>query len=257
MAKTIDLSNGRSWRTQSAALEHFKSMLRRYSDDQTIDVRADHDDLVALLERYDSAIVGGPSKIGTGVDCFFRRRNVGQGYSTAGFWVRRVDGSETDFSYISAVKGEPKSSAQEFYDACRNAVAADLLAAKKRHFIAHGDDQGRVPCELTDELITFKEAHLDHAYPTFGQLVVSFRAARGWQHGVPEGVLSAPVDGQTITTFVDPDAAEAFRQFHHGAVILRIVSRSRNLAMAAGQRKPKVRRPVELRHVMSQCPSSS
>jgi hypothetical protein len=54
-------------------------------------------------------------------------------------WVRRTDGTDTDFSYIDAVKGQPKSNAQEFYDACRGAVAADLLAAKKRHFETHGD----------------------------------------------------------------------------------------------------------------------
>jgi hypothetical protein len=117
---------------------------------------------------------------------------------------------------------------------------------KRRHFETHGDDAGRVPCDLSDELISSAEAHLDHAYPTFGQLVVSFRAARGWQHGVPVGVLTPPADAQTTTSFLDVFAAEAFRQFHQAAAILRIVSRARNLAMAAGQWKPKIRRPVQL-----------
>ncbi len=150
------------------------------------------------------------------------------------------------FARESQPQSEPKSSAQEFYDACRGAVAADLLAAKRRHFETHGDDAGRVPCDLSDELISFAEAHLDHAYPTFGQLVVSFRAARGWQHGVPVGVLTPPADAQTTTSFLDASAAEAFRQFHQAAATLRIVSRTRNLAMAAGQRRPKIRRPVQL-----------
>ena len=246
MAKAIELPNGRKWRTQTAALEHFKAMLGRYGDNAIIDDRMDHDDLVALLERYDSVATDSPSKIGPGVDSFLRRRNVGEGYSTPGFWVRRVDGSETDFSYIWAVKGEPKSNAQEFYDACREAVGADLAAAKRRHFREHGDADGRVPCELTGNPITIDEAHLDHAYPTFGHLVVTFRAARGWQHGVPDGVLSKPADGQTTTTFVDRDAAEAFRVFHHASALMRIVARHRNLAMAASQRRPRVRLPVSL-----------
>lgn len=246
MAKSIDLPNGRSWKTQRAALEHFRTMLGRYGDNAMIEDREDHDDLVALLERYDSVVTDSPSKIGSGVDGFMRRRNVGEGYSTPGFWVRRVDGSETDFSYIWAVKGEPKSNAQEFYDACREAVGGDLAAAKRRHFREHGDAEGRVPCELTGNLITIDEAHLDHAYPTFGHLAVTFRAARGWQHGVPEGVLSMPADGQITTTFVDRAVADAFRAFHHGAALLRIVARHRNLAMAASQRRPKVRTPVVL-----------
>jgi hypothetical protein len=50
------------------------------------------------------------------------------------------------------------------------------------------------------------------------------------------GVLSAPADGQTTTNFIDPAVADAFKQFHHPAAILRIVARERNLAIAVGQR---------------------
>lgn len=246
MAKPVQLSNGGAWPTQGAALAHFKAMLARYDDEQIVDQRVDHEDLVALLERYDAVILSGPSKIGPGVDLFLRRQNRGECYSTPGFWVRRVDGSETDFSYIAAVKGRPKSGTQEFYDACRAAVAADLKAAKRRHFKMYADKLGRVPCELTDSLITIDQAHIDHAYPTFGQLVLSFRAARGWQHEAPAGTLTLPADMQNTTTFADPAVANAFRDFHHASAILRIVSSARNLAMSAGQRKPKVRRPLLL-----------
>lgn len=68
MAKAINLSNGRAWNTQSAALAHFKDMLARYADEEVVEDRVDHDDLIALLERYDAVIVDGPSKIGNGVD---------------------------------------------------------------------------------------------------------------------------------------------------------------------------------------------
>ena len=246
MAKSIDLPNGRSWGTQKAALAHFKEMLGRYGDNAVVENRADHDELVALLERYDGVITDGPPKIGNGVDAFIRKRNAGEGYSTPGFWVRRLDGSETDFSYIAAVKGEPKSNATEFYDACRAAVARDLVAAKKRHFQKHADPAGRVACELSGDLITIDEAHLDHAYPTFGTLVVTFRAARGWQHLVPPGTVSAPADGQTTSVFIEAAVAGSFRAFHHQAALLRIVSARRNMAMAAGQRRPKVRFPVSV-----------
>jgi hypothetical protein len=246
MAKIIELPNGRRWETQSAALTHFKAMLGRYADNEAVEDYADHDDLVALLERYDGVVTDQPTKIGAGVESFFRRRNAGVGYSTPGFWVCRSDGSETDFSYIWAVKGQPKSQAEELYDACRVSVAADLVAAKKQHFKEHGDTEGRVPCEITGKLVTIERAHLDHAYPSFGHLVVTFRAARGWQHAVPEGILTKPADGQTFTTFVDPVMAQLFRDFHHRAATMRITESKANLAMAAGQRRPKVRHPVLL-----------
>ena len=221
-------------------------MLARYKDNEAVEVREDHDDLLALLERYDEAITDGPSKIGVGVEVFFRRRNFGEGYSTPSFWVRRTNGSETDFSYIHAVKGAPKGMAREFYDACRSVVAPDLREAKKRHFDKHADASGQIRCEITNDLITLEDAQLDHAYPTFGQLVVSFRAAKQWQHCVPDGVLTLAHDAQTQTTFLDASVAEAFRSFHHAAALLRIVSRKGNLGMAAGQRKPKVKQPVTI-----------
>ena len=49
-----NLPDGRSWKTQTAALAHFKAKLVRYSDNQAVEDRSDHDDLVALLERYDA-----------------------------------------------------------------------------------------------------------------------------------------------------------------------------------------------------------
>jgi len=164
MAKAVSLSNGRAWTTQKAALEHFRAMLYRYADGDTVNVVADHDDLVALLERYDDCIDAGPTKIGAGIDHFERRRNFVEGHSTPGFWVVRTDGTATDFSFIHAVKGEPRSQAADFADACREAVRGDLLDAKAEHFRVHGDANGRVQCPLTGDLITRDEAHIvnDH-----------------------------------------------------------------------------------------------
>lgn len=244
MAKPVELPNGRSWPTQGAAKEHFKEMLHRYADEAVVTDLQDHEDLVALLQRYDEAPDTVAPKIGCGVEALFRRRNVGQGYSTPGFWVRRTDGSETDFSYIQAVRQEHASQAREFYDACRYAVEADLLAAKKAHFALHGDATRSVPCEVSGAPVRFEDAHLDHAYPTFGQLVVAYRAAKGWGREIPAGLVTPPADGQTRARFVSDAERDLFRDYHHAAASLRIVQRRANLALAAGQRRPVIRRPV-------------
>lgn len=247
MAKPVVLSNGREWRTQSAAEAHFRELRDRYELKVPIDDPQDHDDLAALLERYDTAIVEGVSKIGAGIHHFEVRMNYipGRG-STRGFWVVRTDGSETDFSFIAAVKGTPKPEAQSFADACRSAVADDLQRAKTSFFAEHGDASGRVPCDITGELISPEDAHLDHAYPKFSHLVITFRAARGWHEGVPAGIVSQSQDRQTITTFVDEATAQAFRDFHRRAADLRIIKKGKNLEMAAAGRRPKIRRPVKL-----------
>lgn len=247
MAKKIEFPNGRSWPTQTAALDHFKAMLHRYGNGAVVEDRTDHEDLLGLIQRFDEAITDGPPKIGAGVECFMRRLNVREGvYATPGFWVRRIDGSETDFSYIHAVKGQPKGRAKEFYDACRAAVQADLQAAKERHFWLHGDDDGKVPCDLTEKHITIAEAHIDHAYPTFNQLVITYRAAKGWGRDIPEGLLTRPADAQTHTLFEEPAEAENFRRYHHQVAVLRVIDRGANLSMAAKQRVPKIKRPVAI-----------
>jgi hypothetical protein len=246
MAKGIVLSNGWEWKSQKAAIEHFREILHSYGNGEVITDAGHIDDLAALLERYDNAITRDPSKIGSGIERFERRINADTGYSTPGFWVVRTDGTDTDFSFYTGIRGTPKPRSQEFSDACRAAIARDIVAAKKRHFEIHGNANGQVLCDLSDQPLSFDEAQIDHAYPTFGAMVVMFRAARGWHADVPPEVLTPPQDGQTTTTFVDPDIAAAFREFHHRGAKLRVISSRRNLAMAASQRVPRIKRPVEI-----------
>lgn len=247
MAKPVVIGS-RNFRTQSSALEHYKTLLHRYQDGQRIEDQGDHADLVALIERYDPALeaVGEPTK-GAGLIAHFERRlNTGTGWSSSGFWVVRQDGTETDFSYIDAVKGKPKGRSQDFYNACREAVALDLIQAKKQAFEEYGDGQGRVECELTGVMVVIGDAHLDHAWPYFSHLVSGFRAARGWSKDIPDGIVSAPADGQTKATFLDGTVADAFRAFHNDQAILRILSREANLQTASSARRPKVARPIRL-----------
>lgn len=81
MAKPVILSNGKSWKTQSAAEQHFRDMLGRYRDDHRISDWNDHSDLVALLERYDTLIANAAPKIGVGISHFEKRENIQPGLS--------------------------------------------------------------------------------------------------------------------------------------------------------------------------------
>jgi hypothetical protein len=245
--KPISLSNGKEWTTQEAAKEHFRSILRSYRDGDVVTDAGHNDDLAALLERYDNTVTADASpKIGCGIDHFERRLNKGVGYATSGFWVVRTDGTATDFSFPTAVTGKPKPRSHEFADACRAAVAPDLKRAKTEYFRQNADTNGLVPCDLSDALISMEDAHLDHAFPTFFTLVVTFRASKGWHVTIPEGVLTRPQDGQTTANFIDPAIAADFLEYHHRCATLRVISRKANLSMASRQRAPKIKRPIAL-----------
>ena len=120
MAKPVEIGP-RSFRTQKSALDHYKALLHRYQDGDRISEPVDHADLVSLVERYDPILdqVGEPAKGCGQIGHFKRRLNTGTGWSNSGFWVVRLDGSATDFSYIWAVKGLPGDRSKDFYGACR------------------------------------------------------------------------------------------------------------------------------------------
>ncbi len=117
LALSVELSNGRTWSSAAKAMAHFRSIRDRYPiDDTKIHDSTDHSDLLALLERYDATHPAEPAKQGSGVSHFLVRTNRVNGGATRGFWVVRTDGSKTDFSFPSAIKGAPKTQDAEFVE---------------------------------------------------------------------------------------------------------------------------------------------
>lgn len=66
MVKPVRLTNSRSWSTQKDALQHFKDMLGRNTHGERLADPADHDDLSALLTRYDETVAPGQATKGGG-----------------------------------------------------------------------------------------------------------------------------------------------------------------------------------------------
>lgn len=227
MPKPVELSNGRIWKTKTAAKQHFKAMLARYKDGTVITDYDDHSDLSALLERFDVLVADVAPKIGAGIERFERRLNKGDGWSSPGFWVVRTDRTSTDFSYVKAVDGNPKSQSQEFYDACHNAVSRDLLHMKQRQFDHFANAEGEIECDITGKLVAYPDATLSHANPPFGAIVNDYRRSKGWEFEFPPGTLTFSQDAQISTHFTDDALAREFRNYHHGSAVLRIVAKSR------------------------------
>lgn len=95
----IDLPNGRRWSKKGDAIVHFKDMLNRYMVGNKVLDPADHADLAALLQVYDSVLAPDhETKAGIGVAYFEKRWDVDHPGNTACFFVVRTDGSSIDFS---------------------------------------------------------------------------------------------------------------------------------------------------------------
>ena len=240
MAQPVKLSNGREWKSKTAARAHFTAMLRRYGDDQPITGSEDHDDLCALVERFDTLVADEAPKSGAGIDHFERRMNRGEGWKSPGFWIVRTDGTETDISLVKAIEGKPKPRSQEFYDACHNAVSRDLLKFKQRQFDHFADEDGKIECDITGVKVAYADANLSHADPLFSSIVNRFKEAKGWKDAIPDGVLSVSADKQLSSHFESSGDEEEFKKLHHEIAVLRIVAKDR----PAGSRATPVKRPL-------------
>ena len=249
MAKSQKIGN-RFFGSCKAGCAHFKAILDRVSFDQPIYDPTDHRDLSALLQRYDAELIkhGVPSKLPAPIRHFEKRYNRNIGYSTPGFTVVCQNGFETDFSYIKAVRLKIDTPDINFSKACREAVASDALKAKREAFKRYANPKLEVQCEITGRWLKFEDAHLDHAAPfSFNALVLMFREIKGWTSQIPEHLLTESGPDDFMCRFVDPQVRDDFRDLHKRHAVLRLVSKTENLARASLARRPTIQRPVVIR----------
>ncbi len=225
------------FKNKKEALKFFKGMLSHYRNGKQIDEYYSTM-LFDLVERHPEAL----QKIGCGIEYFYKALTD---EGTSCFWIKRKDGSCTEFSYITAVKAKGKNLLQEFSEACRESVRESLEAAKRRFFKQNADANGKVECEITGEKIALYESHLDHKKPmTFQVIVQTFLAAN--RISPHPDMLSRPQDGQFVTTFVDQSIERAFKDYHKRVAQLRIITAKKNLSLGGSERMTKIKRPVVL-----------
>lgn len=237
MARKPIVVGSKEFKFQKDALAFFKDMLNSSRTNKTIEGEG-HDLLLAVLERHPEA----PQKIGVGVERFYKAPTE---MGTSCFWIERIDGSKTDFSYITAVKAKGKSLYQEFAEACRNTVRGDLIKTKEVFFSKHSDEDGKVECEVSGERIAIYESHLDHKKPlTFQVLVNTFISANNIT--ITKEMLSSPQDEQFETEFLDQNIKDGFKRYHHKVAQLRVINPKANLSLGGSERITKSKRPVEI-----------
>lgn len=179
---------------------------------------ADETFVRALLLRHRSAA----TKIGAGI----KRIRVWKvlPYGTFGFYIDRVDGTGTDFSYLECL--DPSTPLDKFTAACRTTIQPQVQAAKDVAFA----EFHAIACPVTGGHITRDTCHVDHAKPwTFRAIVDAFiLECRIDITAVP---LGGQGDGETTQSFENPAFAHAFAEFHRGRAKLQVVSVPANLSV--------------------------
>jgi hypothetical protein len=132
--------------------------------------------LTELLERDNDA----ETKIGVGVREFFIGRTAdGPGHvayvraDARGVWIRRIDGSEDDWSYQSAIRQDGHQS--NVKEALRAVVSPQRTRFRELAFQGNS-----VRCAFTGEIIArLEDAEVRYVEPSWGDLVAGFVAMQG------------------------------------------------------------------------------
>lgn len=236
MAKAVQVGS-LYFKTQKAAEDYTREILYGYSAEVTIEGEH-YQFLCDLLQRHPSA----HEKIGLGIKRFFTRKTE-QG--TICFWLERDNGSQTDFSFKQCISQKEPSLYQRVMAACREAVNADLWTSKRQFFKDNAGADGKVPCEITGESLSYKNSTIDHKAPmTFEVIVRTFFAGRKIE--MSEELLAIHGDGDTTNRFADNEIAESFRQYHHGLARLRLIGLSQNCSLGGKERIREAKNPVPI-----------
>lgn len=166
------------------------------------------------------------TKFGPGVARIDLRINRNYSGTARGFWIVRVDGSETDISYKKCLEGE-RAHRNQFNHACRFAIKEHINAFKAEFFRV----AIKPTCALTGDPITPDNSHVDHIPPyTFKKIVESFVVLNDLDVDAP-GLCLSGVDGLMIPTFTDPVLRDKFVQYHNNLASLRVISAAANTGL--------------------------
>lgn len=191
-----------SFQSKTEATAFFRGMLNRYRDGQ--ELTSDDDAILfELLQRHPQA----EEKIGAGVKLFYR--DSSPNHPTSCFHIERIDGTTTDFSYPTCISATSSTLAQQFYEACRNAVSENLTRQKNALF---KDAGGKMRCSKTGAMITIDEADYRHTIPKFREIVRDFIAENNIT--ISSEIVTSSADMQYTTRFVDLKIKNLFVRYH-------------------------------------------
>lgn len=195
----------RVFTSRAAAVRYCQHILNNYQPDPETDAF-----LYSLLLRHPDST----QKIGQGVASFSVRAS---GYGGVCFWLTRVDGTETDWSFHTCLK--PISAETKVRAAFRDTIRPQIDTFR---------DQASVSvCPLSGVTLRPGETHVDHIIP-FETLLQSFLSGEGLE--ITNVKVDPALDGQTHHRLSNQDLACRWYEFHRLHARLRIVSARANLS---------------------------
>lgn len=211
----------RLYASKAQATDAVRAVRAKYRCGENVSDPEDVCFLYDLLCLHPSAA----QKIGSGVHSFQVERNgptIGNPQGTVGFWVTRIDGTRTDFSFLVCLT--PHTHEHKVRSALRSEVREEIAAFKSWFFSSCGE---QVPCALTGEIVTWGTCHVDHD-PSFDSLIKNWMRAENLTWDLLR--VRPQTDGEIVHRLQDQPAIESWVLYHRQHARLQIVSISANLS---------------------------
>jgi hypothetical protein len=205
------------WDSKKEAGLFFGQWLREAIPVHVVTDSERHHCLLDLISKHPEA----EHKIGVGVDRFEIRLNpIFKNQNT--FYLIRVNGTSTDFSFRSCITGRKKTAWALFCDAARNAVADQILVFKSSAFM----EVDRPACGITGNPVLWNNCHVDHVVE-FSELIRKFVE----QNGIDVSSAVKPSsDMQIVAEFISDDLRRKWCEYHRTFAELRLTTPEANLA---------------------------
>lgn len=191
-----------------------KNILHKYPVGTRLN-EADQSFLISVFENHREW----EQKFGCGID-YITTMKAKMG--TTCFSIFRIDGSNTDISYPTAIDGKTPQS--DIKRACRFAIEPIISKFKVENVFF-----GKTVCPFTNEVLYTSNTHIDHYDKTFDEVFKLWIADKSIDELSKK--INATTDGSFDTFFTDESIVSDFIAFHDLHTHLRAVSRTANLSI--------------------------
>lgn len=134
------------------------------------------------------------------------------------FYIRRIDNTYTDISYLSCIN--PPSKLNDIKKACRNAILP--IVNNYKYQIKFNNDR----CPITNEILTVNNVDIDHYDMTFDEMFKMWISDKNIDHLY--SMVNDSYDNDTTTRFIDINIVDEFISFHNKHCKLRAVTINAN-----------------------------
>lgn len=177
----------------------------------------DHAFLVSIFENHPSYNM----KLGAGIASITTARH--EVYGTKVFILNRIDGSQSDISYIQCFDGA-STKKRDIKLAMRSAISHIVMAFKNK--IVFGVSR----CEVTGDVLMRDNCHIDHYDLTFNELAERFIAIYGVDY-LYQFTNDTGGDMVMNVSFCHSRTEQDFIRFHNENTHLRAVTKYANLSI--------------------------